>query len=52
MLWMNLTRAQRVYNQQAATIEENEASKNLLTRDLQREVMLKQKGYAWGCSCY
>ena len=40
-----LTRAQRVYNQQAATIEENEASKNLLTRDLQREVMLKQKGY-------
>ena len=40
-----LTRAQRVYNQQSATIEENEASKDLMTRDLQREVLLKQKGY-------
>ena len=40
-----LTRAQRVYNQQSATVEENEASKNLMTRHLQREVMLKQKGY-------
>ena len=40
-----LTRAQRVYNQQSAAIEENEASKDLLTRHLQREVLLKQKGY-------
>ena len=40
-----LTAAQRNYNQQAATVEYNEAHKELLTRGLQKKVILKQKAY-------
>ena len=38
-----LNRAQRVYNQQQAIMEEKEASKELLTRGLERNRMLKEK---------
>ena len=40
-----LRQAQRDYNSQSATVEENEASKALLTRDLQREVYVQQAAY-------
>ena len=42
----DLRQAQRDYNNQSAVVEENEASKELLTRDLEREVMLKEKALA------
>lgn len=42
----DLRQAQRDYNNQSAVVDENEASKELLTRDLEREVMLKEKALA------